>query len=246
MSDSSSVFYFMMGNYHTHKEIGAYIDNNMNKSDFENIKFICDDIFSHSSEEQSKNKKNKIEIEKYIIFYTFTNSGIFYLAVIVKNSLYSEKENLVYELFEDVENRGIKKLVDRNGELTLVGKQNLKFCIEQDQESNRKSNEKTNRNLTDFFKGKKEKDASKMSLLSNELNDIQTNVKESMKNIINNVTEMQDLDDKSEKIKDVSFKFQKDSSMLERKLRYRKMIHKAMIFCVVAIIVIMIFYLIFK
>ena len=74
----------------------------------------------------------------------------------------------------------------------------------------------------DKKKGKKEKDASKLSLLSNELNDIQNDVKESMKNIINNVTEMQDLDDKSEKIKDVSFQFQKDSSMLERKMRYKK------------------------
>jgi hypothetical protein len=246
MSDSSSVFYFMMGNYHTHKEIGSYIDNTMDKSNFENIKFTCDDIFSHSSEEQSKNKKNKIEIENYKIFYTFTNSGIFYLAVIIKNSLYSEKENLVYELFEDVENRGIKKLVDKNEELTLVGKQNLKFCIEQDQEANRKTNQNISNSLTDFFRGKKEKDASKMSLLSNELNDIQTNVKESMKNIINNVTEMQDLDDKSEKIKDASYKFQKDSTIFERKLRYRKMLHKAMIFCIVAIIAIIIFYLIFK
>ena len=100
--------------------------------------------------------------------------------------------------------------------------------------------------MTDYFRGKKEKDTSKLSLLSNELNDIQNNVKESMKNIINNVSEMQDLDDKSEKIKDVSFKFQKDSSMLERKVRYRKYLHRAMIICILIIIVIIILYLIFK
>ena len=155
---------------------------------------------------------------------------------------------MVYELFEDVENRGIKKLVDKNGELSLVGKQNLKFCIEQDQEANRKidNNKINSSSLTDYFRGKKEKDTSKLSLLSNELNDIQNNVKESMKNIINNVSEMQDLDDKSEKIKDVSFKFQKDSSMLERKVRYRKYLHRAMIICILIIIVIIILYLIFK
>ena len=244
MSSSSSVYYFMMGNYYTHKEIGSYIDNKMDNNNFESIKFTCDDIFIHSSEELSKNKKNKVELEKYIIFYTFTNSGIFYLAVIIKNSLYSKNENLVYELFEDVENRGIKKLVDKKGELTLVGKQNLKFCIEQDQETNRKSNNKNN-SLTDYLNEQK-KDTSKLSLLSNELNDIQTNVKESIKNAINNVTEMQDLDDKSAKIKDVSFQFQKDSSMLERKIRYRKILHRAMIICVVVVILIIIFYFIFK
>ena len=232
----------MMGNYYTHKEIGSYIDNKMDNNNFESIKFTCDDIFIHSSEEQSKNKKNKVELDKYIIFYTFTNSGIFYLAVIIKNSLYSKNEQLVYELFEDVENRGIKKLVDKKGELTLVGKQNLKFCIDQDQEINRKSNNKNN-SLTDYLNGQK-KDTSKLSLLSNELNDIQTNVKESIKNAINNVAEMQDLDDKSAKIKDVSFQFQKDSTMLERKIRYRKILHRAMIICVAVIILIIIFYFI--
>ena len=185
-------------------------------------------------------------MEKYIIFYTLTNSGIFYLAVIIKNSLYSRKENLVYELFEDVENRGIKKLVDKNGELTLVGKQNLKFCIEQDQEANRKSSNSTSSSsITDLFSGQK-KDTSKLSLINTELNDIQTNVKESIRNAITNVAEMQDLDDKSEKIKDVSFKFQRDSSMLERKIRYRKILHRAMIICIAVIILIIILYFIFK
>ena len=85
MSSSTSVYYFMMGNYYSHKEIGTYVDNSKDNKDFANIKFTCDDIFRHSSEEQSKNKKNKVEIEKYTIYYTFTNSGIFYLAVIIKN-----------------------------------------------------------------------------------------------------------------------------------------------------------------
>lgn len=244
MSSSSSVYYFMMGNYNTHKEIGSYIDKKIDNHNFESIKFTCDDIFIHYAEEKSKNKKNKIEKDDHIIFYTSTNSGIFYLAVILKNSLYSKNENLVYELFEDIENRGIKKLVDKNGELTLVGKQNLKFCIEQDQETN--NNKNNNLNLDEFYNGKKGKDASKLSLLSNEINDIQTNVKESIKNAINNVAEMQDLDDKSAKIKDVSFQFKRDSTMLERKLRYRKYIHRALIICVIAIILIIIFYFIFK
>ena len=249
MSSSNSVYYFMMGNYQTHKEIGTFLDNNMDNSNFENIKFTCDNIFKNSSEEQSKIKKNKVEKEKYIIFYTFTTSGIFYLAVIAKNSLYSKNDNLVYELFEDVENRGIKKLVGKNGELTIVGKQNLKFIIEQDQEANKKNqNSKSNSSITDFFRGSKEneKDGSKLSLLSNEINNIQENVKESVKNIINNVTEMQDLDDKSAKIKDSSFLFQKDSSMLERRVRFRKILHRAMIICVITMILIMIFYFIFR
>ena len=38
---------------------------------------------------------------------------------------------------EDIDHQGIKKLVDRNGELTNVGKQNLKFSIEKYTESNK-------------------------------------------------------------------------------------------------------------
>ena len=242
----SSVYYFMIGNYLSHKEIGTYVDTNIDNNDFKLILSKVDDIFYRITEEQSKQKKNKIEIEKYIIFYTFTNLNIFYLAVILKGTLYSKQENLVYELFEDVENRGIKKLVNEGGELTIVGKQNLKFCIEQDQETNRKTYEKNSDNLNDFMKQQKEKDMAKLSLINNELNDIQDNVKESMKNILTNVNEMQDLDDKSAKIRDISDKFQKDSTILERKLRYRKYMHRALIIGFAVIVLGVILYFIFR
>ena len=242
----SSVYYFMIGNYVSHKEIGTYVDTNIDNNDFKIILSKVDDIFYHISEEQTKKKKNKIELEKYVIYYTFTNQNIFYLAVILKGSLYNKQENLVYELFEDVENRGIKKLVNENGELTIVGKQNLKFCIEQDQDTNRKNYEKNNDNLNDYIKKQKEKDMAKLSLINNELNDIQDNVKESMKNILTNVNEMQDLDDKSAKIKDISIQFQKDSTLLERKLRYRKYIQRGLIFCFAIVVLLVILYFILK
>ena len=164
--------------------------------------------------------------------------------MVLKGSLYSQQENLVYELFEDVENRGIKKLVNESGELTLVGKQNLKFCIELDQETNRKNNEKNSDD--NYISKKNEKDMAKFSLINNELNDIQDNVKESMKNILTNVNDMQDLDDKSAKIKDISEQFQKDSYMLEKKLRKRKCIHRMLLICLVLIILGVIIYFIFK
>ena len=214
----------MIGDYLKHKEIGTYVDTNIDNDDFKIILSKVDDIFYNITEKHTKAKKNKVELEKYIIFYTFANINIFYLAVVLKGSLYSQQPNLVYELFEDVENRGIKKLVNETGELTIVGKQNLKFCIEQDQETNRKNNEKND--LKTFKNKKEEKDMAKLSLINNELNDIQDNVKESMRNILTNVNDMQDIDDKSSKIKDLSDQFQKDTSILERKLRYRKYIHR--------------------
>ena len=138
MSSFSMICYFMIGNYNTHQEIGNYINKDLNDNNFENVKFTCDDIFHNSSEAISNRKKNKIILDYYIIFYTLQNSGTFYLAVVYKDSLYGEEEHLIFELFEDIDHQGIKKLVNKNGVLTHVGMQNLKFCIELNQENNRK------------------------------------------------------------------------------------------------------------
>ena len=48
------------------------------------------------------------------------------------------------------------------------------------------------------------------------------------------------------KIKDISIQFQKDSTLLERKLRYRKYIQRGLIICFAIIILIVILYFIFK
>ena len=242
MSAYSSIYYFMIGNFNTHQPIGNYINNTINDNNFDNIKFTCDDIFLNSSEDLAKNKKNKISLDYYIIFYTLKNSGTFYLAVTLKNSLYNKEENLIFEFFEDIDNQGIKKLVNKNGVLTRVGEQNLKFCIELYQENNRKKNDKR-KNDEKFYKNK---DSSKIALLNNEIKEIQTNMKESVKNMITNVNDMKDVDNKSSKIKDTSYQFQKDSAELEKKIRYQKFYRKLILYNSLAIILIILIYLIFK
>ena len=228
----------MMGNYITHQPIGSYINSNLNDNNFDNVKFTCDDIFHNSSDDLSKNKKNKIYLDYYIIFYILKNSGTFYLAVALKNSLYGKEENLIFELFEDIDHQGIKKLVNKNGVLTHVGQQNLKFCIEIYQENNKKNIENENNN--------KNNDMSKIALLNNEINDIHSNMKKSVKNMITNVNEMQDLDNKSSKIKDTSYQFQKDSAALEKKIRFQKLIRKIVLFSILFLFLFIILYLIFK
>ena len=242
MSSYSSIYYFMIGNINTHQPIGNYINTKINDNNFDNIKFTCDDIFINSCENISKNIKNKMQLDYYIIFYTIKNSGTFYLAVVLKNSLYSQEEHLIFELFEDIDHQGIKKLVNKNGVLTHVGEQNLKFCIELYQENNRKNN-KNRRDNEIYFKNK---DMSKISLLNNEISDIQTNMKETVKNMITNVNDMNDLDDKSSKIKESSYQFQKDAVEIEKKMLYRKFIRKLILYNILAIILIILIYLIFK
>ena len=243
MSSYSSIYYFMMGNFITRKEIGSYINDNLKDNNFENIKFTCDDILTKFNEEMSNNKKFKKIIDYYIIYYTLKNSGTFYLAVVLNNSLYCNQEHLIYELFEDIEHQGIKKLVDKTGELTRVGKQNLKFCIDLFQENNRKG-EKRDQDF--FFRKNREKEPSKIALLNNEINEIHNSMKEGVKNLINNINEMSELDEKSEKIKDTSYQFQKDSAALEQKMKFRKLIFKVLIYAIFILIFTIILYFIFK
>ena len=129
--------------------------------------------------------------------------------------------------------------------MTHVGEQNLKFCIEVYQENNRKKRKNSIDeiyNENDF----KNKDTSKIALLNSEINDIQTNMKQSVKNMITNVNDMRDLDNKSSKIKDSSYQFQKDSAYLEKEIKYKKLLRKIIIYSIISIILLFLLYLIFK
>ena len=124
-----------------------------------------------------------------------TNSDYFYLAAVRKNSQYCKKENLLFELMEDIDHQGIKKLVDKNGELTNVGKQNLKFSIEKYQESN--LSKLTNKNnLFDLILHSNEEQSIKNNFGNSQLNN-KNNVKINQNN--NNIGENQGLNKNSKR-----------------------------------------------
>ena len=122
----------------------------------------------------------------------------------------------MYEFFEDVEHQGIKKLVDKNGNFSRVGNQNLKFIIEQ-------HNVKMREQINDDGENK---DNNKIEILNNQINDINNDVKNSVKNMIVSVNEMKDLDNKSSDLKNMSYKFQQESYDVERKIRNRNLMIK--------------------
>ena len=86
----------------------------------------------------------------------------------------------------------------------------------------------------------------KISFLNTQINDIRNDVKLSVKNMITNVNEMQDLDSKSAQIKDTSFKFQQDAVTLERKIKCRNNLMKYSFYGFIALFAIYIIYKIFK
>ena len=133
-----SVYYFLIANQATQKEIGSFVDNSATGASINDFNIIVEKSkeLLHSEElNQNKNRRNRLMLDNYNIYYIVTNTNIFYLAAVNKNSIYCEQESLIFELIEDIDHQGIKKLVDKNGELTNVGRQNLKFSIEKYQET---------------------------------------------------------------------------------------------------------------
>ena len=244
MSSDNSICFFMLGNYFKHKEIGTYYDEtfaNCSSADLETIITTSNNILNDNKQLKSRNKQI---LQNYNIYYTVTVSDTLYLAATKKSNPLNDEENVIFKLFNTIESQGIKKLTDKNGELTKIGKQNLKFCISKCEENYYKQNP----SILDFFSMNKEReqDNSKMSLLSTQINEIQDTVRDGFKSLINNVENMQDLDDKSGQIKDSSFKFQQDAAILEKKIRCRKLTTRIIIIVIAIVINILIFYFIFR
>ena len=249
---SLGLYYFMIGDFQSHKEIGNLIDNSIESIDIKDHNTVLTnskEIFLNSSEENIKNKKNLIQIEKFKIYFTLKNNGAFYLASILytgndEKNLEEKKQKLIFDLIDDVDNQNIKKMVNKNGELTNVGKQNLKFAIEKKEGEFKEEKEDFSSN--NYGRSDSDSSINKITFLNSQLNDIKKDVKLSVKNMINNVNDMREIDTKSAQIKDTSFKFQQDAANLERRLKCRKYLMKSVLYSIIAIPVIYVLYKMFK
>ena len=250
-SPSLGLYYFMIGDFQTHKEIGTLTDNSINSLDIKDHNTVLSnskEIFNNSSEEKIKNKKNLIQIEKFKMLFTLKNNGTFYLACIIidekdEKNIEEKKQKLIFDLIDDVDNQNIRKLVNKNGELTNVGKQNLRFTIDKKE---RELNEEKGDFTPDLFeRSNSDPSINKISFLNTQINDIQKDVKLSVKSMLNNVNDMQEIDRKSEQIKDTSYKFKQDAANLERKLRCRKYMMKSIFYGLLSLPVLFVLYKIF-
>ena len=252
-SPSLGLYYFMIGDFQTHKEIGSLTDNSISSIDIKDHNIVISkskEIFLNSSEEEIKNKKNLIQIDKFKMLFTLKNNGTFYLACLLHNNekeekhLEKKKQKLIFDLIDDVDNQSIKKLVNKNGELTNVGKQNLRFTI--DKKERELNEEKGDSDTTDLLeRSNSDPGINKISFLNTQINDIQKDVKLSVRNMLNNVNDMREIDSKSEQIKDTSYKFKQDAANLERKLRCRKYLMKFISYGLLSLPVLFILYKIF-
>ena len=251
-SNSLGIYYFMIGDYNSHKEIGSITDNsndNYSINDYNSVLSNSKEVFLHSSEEKIKNKKNLLSTDNFKMYFTLKNNGTFYLACIKNNdlddkTLDKKKEKIIFDLFDDIDNQNIKKLVNKNGELTNVGKQNLKFAI--DKKERELNEEKDEFSFDNYERSDSDSSINKITFLNNQLNDIKKDVKLSVKNMINNVNDMKEIDTKSAQIKDTSFKFQQDAATLERRMKCRKYLMKTVFYSLIAIPILYVLYKIVK
>ena len=220
MSLSNSIIYFMLGNYFYHKEIGYYINESIpdkySQSDSNEIISKTKIIFENIDNNNLKvNTKYKETSKNFIIFYILINSDTFYLSAVTKDFESQFREEEIFELFSDIESQKIKKLTDKNGELSKIGKQNLKFCIEQSyQRINKESN-----SLLNFFNNKSDNNdnLSNISLLSTHINESQNDGKEERKTFLENEKGIEN--EKTDKLK---IELNDDELVLQKKIKCRK------------------------
>ena len=239
--NTTSIYYFLIANQDTQKEIGNFLDNsdiNNNINDFNDIVLKSRELLK-SDNSSIKGKKNKLSLENHNIYYMITNSDYFYLAAVRKNSQYCKKENLLFELMEDIDHQGIKKLVDKNGELTNVGKQNLKFSIEKYQESN--LSKLTNKNsLFDLILHSNEEQSIKNNFGNSQLNKSKNDVKSNQNN---NIGENQGLN-KNSKRKDRKIKIRKTTFNIIEQIKNLKLRYLIIIGIIIFIMICIFIYLI--
>lgn len=225
----------MMGNYFYHKEIGNYINESIidkyTQNDLNQIISKSKDIFENIDKNDVKiNMKYKETSKNFIIFYILINSDTFYLSAVTKDFESQFREDDIFELFSDIETQKIKKLTDKNGELSKIGKQNLKFCIEQNyQRINKESN-----SLLNFFKSQNDnnENLSKMSLLSTHINESQNDGKEERKTFLDNEKGItNDISDKNEILKK---DYKEDEMILQQRIKCRK---RSLLICLILTII---------
>ena len=238
MSFKASLIYFMIGNYFNHKEIGSYINesNNINFSqrDLNEIIVSSRNIFNNL---EQNNKKSKENFQNFIIYYILTDTNTFYLAALTKD-FDGNREEDIFQLFEDIECQGIKKLTDKNGELSKIGKQNLKFCIEQ----SNKQKYKKNNSILSFFNMTKDKEqkSNTISLLSTQINDAHNSIDDGKNKLLNNTDDIGNFSKNNEKDLTLNAEGQKDIN------KRRKCRRISIILGFTLIISIIIFSIIFK
>jgi len=182
-----NIKYVFLGNSQNLKEIGDYP---MKASDAwaKEAKTIFS-TYCKSPMNTKYEERNKVVGTEGNYYFTITPSNTFYL--ILTETDYPQRQ--AFQLIEDMSKENIHLLVDEKGELSKIGKQSLK-------------------NLVDSYQSGE----SKISGVQRDIEDIKIEMNENVKKVVSNLEDAEGLKIRSDKIKDNSKEFAKQSSALKR------------------------------
>ena len=242
-----SIIYLSIANQHNKSIIGSYYPVEIDKSSLkDSIEKKINELINKINPENGP-EKNRINFqtssEKIInIYYSLINKGILYIVFVEILSIYLDNFNdeSIFELIEEIDNQGIISNTDKSGKINNIGKQNLKFAVEKYQNS--------------FFEGKEvasnpslieeaPKD-NKIAVINEQIKGVQNDMKNNVKNMITNIQDINEMENKSVAIKDTSFQFRKDSLALEKKMKRNAFRNKIILTVVVVIILALFIYFI--
>ena len=242
-----SIIYLCIANQNNKSIIGSYNPIEMEKSSLkESIENKALELINKINPENGP-EKNTINFQtssdKIInIYYTLINKGILYIVFVEIMSVYLDnfKDETIFELIEEIDNQGIKSNVDKSGKLTNIGKQNLKFSVEKYQNSFFSEKEfATNPSLIE----EAPKD-NKIAVINEQIKGVQNDMKNNVKNMVVNIQDINEMENKSNVIKDASFQFRKDSLALEKKMKKNNLRSKIILTIVVVIVLALFIYFI--
>ena len=242
-----SIIYLCISNQNSKSIIGSYNPVEIEKSSIkELIENKTHEIINKVNPENGPEKNTlnfQTSSDKIInIYYSLINKGFLYIVFVEILSIYLEnfKDDSIFELIEEIDTKGIKTSVSSDGKLNKIGVQNLKFTVEKYQNSFFSG---TNLNSNPSLIEEAPKD-NKIAVINEQIKGVQNDMKNNVKNIINNMNDINEMENKSVAIKDTSFQFRKDSLALEKKMRKNALRNKILLTVVVIIILAIFIYFI--
>ena len=242
-----SIIYLCIANQNNKSIIGSYNPIEMEKSSLkDSIEKKALELINKINPENGP-EKNRINFQtssdKIInIYYNLINKGILYIVFVEIMSVYLDnfKDESIFELIEEIDNQGIKSNIDKSGKLNTIGKQNLKFSVEKYQNSFFAEKDfATNPSLIE----EAPKD-NKIAVINEQIKGVQNDMKNNVKNMVVNIQDINEMENKSSVIKDASFQFRKDSLALEKKMKKNYFRSKIILTIVIVIVLALFIYFI--
>jgi len=244
-----SILYICIVDQNKKSIIGSYnpieIENSSLKNQIENkIRELMNKIKVENAPEKDVSNFQTLSDKKIDIYYNLLNKGILYIVFVEILSIYLEnfKEETIFDLIEQLETQGIKLNVDKYGKLTNVGKQNLKFSVEKYQNTFFAKKELIN-NPSLIEEAPQD---NKIAVINEQIRGVSNDMKNNVKNMITNIQDINEIENKSVAIKDTSFKFRRDSLALEKKMKKNALRNKIILVIAVVLLLSLIIYYMVK